>query len=98
MFLYMVKFEDNFPYYFEQYNEVVDFIEKSNKKGHWRIYANIVKDRFDLIDEFNNKEPIECDLPKSFTKDGVTITLEKDINNDFKELIQYLNKETMKNY
>ena len=83
MFLYMVEFEDNFPYYFEQYNEVVDFIEKSNKKGRWRIYANIVKDRFDLIDEFNNKEPIEQDLPKSFTKGGVTITLEKDIDDEY---------------
>lgn len=75
MFLYMVKFEDDFPYYFEQYNEVVDFIEKSNKKGHWRIYANPIKERFDLIDEFNNKE--QYDLPKSFTKGGVTITFKK---------------------
>jgi hypothetical protein len=83
MFEYRAEFEDGIFYTSENYNNIIDFIEKSNKKGRWRIYANIVKDRFDLIDEFNNKEPIEQDLPKSFTKGGVTITLEKDIDDEY---------------
>lgn len=83
MFLYKAEFEDGNFYMSENYNNIIDFIEKYNKKGRWRIYANIVKDRFDLIDEFNNKEPIEQDLPKSFTKGGVTITLEKDIDDEY---------------
>lgn len=83
MFEYRAEFEDGIFYTSENYNNIIDFIEKSNKKGRWRIYANIVKDRFDLIDEFNNKKPIEQDLPKSFIKDRITITLEKDIDDEY---------------
>lgn len=87
MFEYRAEFEDGIFYTSENYNNIIDFIEKYNKKGHWRIYANPIESHFDLIHEFNNKKPIEQDLPKSFTKDGITITLEKDIDDEYTIII-----------
>lgn len=87
MFLYKTEFEDSIFYMSENYNDIIDFIEKSNKKGHWRIYANqssySASSFYFLIHKFNSKDKkdkVEQDLPKRFTKDRTTVILEKNTN------------------